>query len=78
MTFSVLNDDYAPSTLQVTFPEHSRAGDTVCEQIFTINDQALECTHDFTVRIVGATLGTMIGAPSEAVISILDNDGKYL
>ena len=51
-------------------------GDTVCGEILTVNDEALECSHDFNVAIVSATLGTTIGTPSQAVVTILDNDSK--
>lgn len=60
----------------VVFPESSLQGDTVCADIGIIDDDALECSQDFTVSIDNATLGTIIGSQSEAVITIQDNDSK--
>ena len=63
--------------LMVTIPASSVVGDTACVDITLIDDTALECTHDFTVAIDSATLGTMFSPPlSEAVVTILDNDSK--
>ena len=61
----------------MTFPTSSREGDTVCEEISAIDDSTLECSHNFTVAITNATLGTQFSSPqSEATVTILDNDSK--
>ena len=72
----VVLEDFNPGTLQVTFPVSSVEGDTVCGEIEAVDDDAFECSHDFTVAIGSATLGTTTGSPSEAVVTILDNDSE--
>ena len=69
-------EDFNPGTLQVTFPVSSVEGNTVCGEIEAVDDETLECSHDFTVAIGSATLGTTTGSPSEAVVTILDNDSE--
>ena len=73
----VFGEDFSPDMLTVTFPVTSMMGDTACADISIIDDDALECSHDFTVAITSATLGTMFSPPlSEATVTILDNDSK--
>ena len=48
----------------------------MCGDIVIIDDDALECSQDFTVAIGSATLGTITGPWSQAVITIDDNDSK--
>ena len=63
--------------LHVTFPILSMEGNTVCGEITATDDDILECSHNFTVAITSATLGTMFSSPlSDAMITILDNDSK--
>ena len=76
LDFLVVNQDYTPDELMLTFKVHSVEGDTVCGEIEAVDDDALECSHDFTVAIGSATLGTTTGSPSEAVVTILDNDSE--
>ena len=61
----------------MSFPKSSMEGDIVCDEIHTIDDNSLECSHNFTVAITSATLDTMFFSPqSEATITILDNDSE--
>ena len=61
---------------EVVFPESSMQGETVCGDIVIIDDDALECSQDFTVVIGSRTLGTATGSQSQAVVTIEDNDSK--
>ena len=71
--------DFDGSAVEVVFPESANQGDIACNTIEIVDDIALECTHNLTVVIVNATLGTMFsGSQSEATVTILDNDGRIL
>ena len=61
---------------EVVFPESSMEGDSICAYIVIIDDDALECSQDFTVAIGSTTLGTATGPQSQAVVTIVDNDSK--
>ena len=70
-------EDYTGATAEVTFPEYSQEGDTACVDIQITDDDALECSQDFTVSISGGSLPTYIKAShSQATVNIVDNDGK--
>ena len=63
--------------MEAVFPKSAQVGDIACSEITIIDDYALECSHNFTVAIVGATLGTTFSGPlSQATVTIEDNDGK--
>ena len=69
--------DYNGTMVVVVFPILSSVqGDSVCADVVIIDDNALECEQNFTVRIYNATLGTAVLGQTEAVVSIIDNDGK--
>ena len=70
-----LGQDYSVDMLEVTFPETSVDGDTACGDIGIIDDTALEGDHNFTVAIADAT-DILLVVGGEAVVTILDNDGK--
>ena len=46
--------------------------------ISIINDDTLEDTEDFTVIIMSFQSGITISNPDQAVITIVDDDGKQL
>ena len=70
--------DYNGGSVEVVFPESAEEGDIACNRIGIIDDKALECTHNFTVAITSATLGTTFSGPqSEATVTIVDNDGEW-
>ena len=69
-------EDYNGTVTEVVFPESSMQGETVCGDIVIIDDDALECSQDFTVAIGSTTLGTITGPQSQAVITIEDNDSE--
>ena len=71
-------EDYNGTMTEVVFPESSMQGETVCGDIVIIDDDALECSQDFTVAIGSTTLGTATGTQSQAVVTIEDNDSKFL
>ena len=62
--------------IKVIFPVSSIPGSSVCADVPIIDDDALECEQNFTVFISNATLGTAILGQTEAVVSIVDNDGE--
>ena len=71
-------DDYTPSgSLTVTF-EFSNAMDrSECADINTLDDEALEGDHYFTVSVGSVTPSNVLtGTPSSVIIPLLDNDGK--
>ena len=68
--------DYNGAMIEVIFPISSVQGDSVCTDVIIIDDDALECEQDFTVFISSATLGTDTSIQPQAVVSIVDNDGK--
>ena len=68
--------DYNGTMVEVIFPISSVQGDSVCANVTIIDDDALECEQNFTVFISSATLGTDISGQPQAVVSIMDNDGK--
>lgn len=43
-----------------------------------IDDMAIEGPHSFTVSIFSDDSAIVIGSPSSAVVSIIDNDGNTL
>ena len=71
-------EDYNGTMTEVVFSESSMQGESVCGDIVIIDDNALECSQDFTVAIGSTTLGTITGPRSQAVITIEDNDSKFL
>ena len=75
--YIVAGEDFVGSPVQAVFPMTAELGDLACVQIPIIDDNILECSQEFTVDIVDATLGTaFVGLQSSATVSITDNDGR--
>lgn len=76
-SFTVAGEDFDGSPVEAVFPITAMLGDLACVDIPIIDDMALECSQEFTVDIIGATLGTtFVGLQSEATVVITDNDGR--
>ena len=76
LIITVAGMDYDGAMIEVVFPISSVEGDFVCADVTIIDDDVLECEQDFTVFISSATLETDISIQPQAVVSIVDNDGK--
>ena len=76
LIITVAGMDYNGTMIELIFPTSSVQGDSVCTNVTIIDDDVLECEQDFTVFISSATLGTDISEQPQAVVSIVDNDGK--
>ena len=70
-SFAVEGQDYDGATASVTFPTSSSCGATACANINIRNDEALECTQEFSVAITSSSLPTLIiNSQSSATITI--------
>ena len=76
LIITVAGMDYNGTIVEVVFPISSVQGDSVCANVTIIDDDVLECREDFTVFVSSATLGTDILGQTQAVVSIVDNDGN--
>ena len=73
----MLGSDYVEDSVEVVFPITAVEGQKECADITILDDDALECSHEFTVSIDDATLSTDItGTPNQATVIIVDNDGE--
>ena len=63
----------------VVFPRGTAGNTTACVPSGVVNDNVLECNHDFTVSIVSTSPMVMVGTPSTVTMTIQDNDDcKYI
>ena len=65
--------DYATLSLNHTFVDGSQNGTTFCVEIYILDDEAFETTEIFTLELT--TLDSSVRLGSNALISIIDNDG---
>ena len=69
-------DDFTlDSPFDVTFPVNSLSGSSQCADIILDEDSFIEGDHSFTVSISNPG-GAGTAAPTEATVTIDDNDGK--
>ena len=69
-------DDYTPINSQVIFTPANQ-GQTQC-QIIPVDDDLI-CEADETVFVSATTTDPAVNlSPSSAVVTIIDNDGKFL
>ena len=66
--------DYSPLTTTVTL--NSATGAMVCATVTLSDDTILEGAETFTVAITDSG-GAVLGSPSNATVTINDNDGQY-
>lgn len=55
------------------FPVGSEDGDTTCETITVVDDDALEGNHSFSVHLTNPSTGVVIGSHTYATAVIIDN-----
>ena len=69
-------DDYNPSNdvLTLVFLNGTMSNTTVCTNITIVEDNALECDHDFTVEITSTSPNVTVGTPSNVTVTIKDTD----
>ena len=75
---TVLGDDYTlPAGTSVTYSSGVSASVTECVNISTVDDDALEGDHSFTVFISSTDPSVTIGNLSAQEVTINDNEGSY-
>ena len=62
--------------LTINFSAGSMNGDTDCLTISTLDDDALEGDHVFTVSLNLTAFPVTLTTPSSSPVTITDNDGK--
>ena len=72
-------DDYSPTSNPVTlvFPNGTMSGGTSCTSVTIVNDNVLDCNHDFTVEITSinsSSPNVTVGTPSSVTVTIQDTD----
>ena len=73
--------DYDPTndTLTVVFLNGTMSNTTMCTNITIVEDDVLECDHDFTVEITSISPSITVGTPSNVTVTIQDtDDGEWV
>ena len=80
MHFAVLNDDYSPFSFTITIPDNAQAGVSFCTDVTipVVDDEIVEFTERFSIRISSTDPVVTIGMPNTAVVNINDNDDSEL
>ena len=73
--FSPDVSDYTSVIVDLVFSSGSPIGATACTNITIINDNAVELDEFFTINL-SATLPVIDVAPSNATVTIIDDDSK--
>ena len=68
--------DYEGTSATVTFPTTSTNENIACTNIPILQDNALECSQDFSVAITATSLPAVLNTQSVATVVIMDDDCK--
>lgn len=69
--------DFDPLNVMVTFSSQSSSGDSICVAVDIIDDQIVETTQTFAVRITDWSDNVNVPPDGDrAIVEILDDDGN--
>ena len=69
--------DYITTSLDVSFAEGSMDGNTLCINVFIIDDRALEEDETFYVSMIVTAIGDATVGNTATLVTIINDDGLY-